>query len=244
MKLAASILVSAVLLAPAGAADEAARACPRGQVLAFGAVDETVFSRSASRGIRAEWCGGYDAHGQAQRSGPYRERYPDGALRLEGTYLDGRLEGPIVAYHENGRVFLRGVLVGGEWQGALSLHHENGHRIWHGQFEQGRLDGRIELRHPDGGLAAETRFQQGREDGTARSFFARHLGGGIQSEVHVEADTFVGLHRVFDTDGRLRLRADRDGGPAAWRPIPPLPSSTASDDAPASAHRTGRVAND
>jgi hypothetical protein len=241
VKLAVSILISAALFAPTGSAEEA-RFCADDQVLASGEIDETVFSRFASRGIRGEWCERYDARGHAERSGLYRERYPGGALRLEATYVDGRLEGPVVAYHENGRVFLRGALVAGAWQGALSLHHENGTRFWSGRFEDGRLDGRVELRHPDGGLAAETHFQQGREDGAARSFYARTLGGGVQSEVYVEADAFVGLHRVFDTAGRLRLRADRDGGPAAWRPTPPVASSA--DDEPRPARRTGRAADD
>ena len=126
MKLSASIPIFAALLVLAGAADDAVRACPRGQVIAVGAVEETFGSRSASRGIRTEWCEGYDARRQAHRSGRYRVHYPGAALRLEANYFEGRLAGPVVGYHENGRFFLRGELAAGEWQGVLALHHENG----------------------------------------------------------------------------------------------------------------------
>ena len=73
MKLSASIPIFAALLVLVGAADDAVRACPRGQVIAVGAAEETFGSRSASRGIRTEWCEGYDARRQAHRSGRYRE---------------------------------------------------------------------------------------------------------------------------------------------------------------------------
>lgn len=147
MKLSASIPIFAALLVLVGAADDAVRACPRGQVIAVGAAEETFGSRSASRGIRTEWCEGYDARRQAHRSGRYREHYPGAALRLEANYFEGRLAGPVVGYHENGRFFLRGELAAGEWQGVLALHHENGAPFWPGHFTAGHLDGRVELRH-------------------------------------------------------------------------------------------------
>ena len=68
-------------------------------------------------------------------------------------------------------------------------------------------DGHIELRHPGGGLAGEARFQACREEGAERSFYSRARGGGLRSEVQVEADPFVGLHRTFDLEGNETLRA-------------------------------------
>ena len=239
MKLAASILTVAALVALPVSADSGTEeatgglTCPKGQTLASGPVDEAVFSRAASRGIRGEWCERYDELGRAERVGPYRERYPSGALRLESAYLDGRLTGPVVAYHENGAVFLRGVVANGAGQGPLTLHHENGELFWSGGFEDGHLEGRVELRHPDGGLAAETRFQKGREDGEARSFYPLGLGGGVKSHVHVEADAFVGIHRIFDAGGVVIERADRDAPPSDWSEIPPVAASAIDAPAPA-----------
>ncbi len=139
MKTATSILVVSVLLALTASAQQARLVCPPGQILAGGAVDETVFLRTASRGVRAEWCERYDALGRSERIGPYRERDRDGALRLEATYVGGRLAGPVVAYHEDGSVFLRGRLVAGRWDGAVSLHRENGEALWSGTYSEGRL---------------------------------------------------------------------------------------------------------
>ncbi|MEM9176918.1 MAG: hypothetical protein AAGC67_16980, partial [Myxococcota bacterium] len=187
-----------------------------------GAVDDSVFSRAASRRVRGEWCERYDDQGRAIRVGRYRERYASGALRLVARYVDGRLAGPVVGYHENGALFLRGQLVDGTWHGTLMLHHENGEAFWTGAFARGRLHGRVELHHPDGGLAAETRFQHGREDGAARSFHPLVFGGGVQSHVHVEADAFVGVHRVFDVHGNLIERADHAPAPEDWSDAPPV----------------------
>ena len=227
MKIAVRLLALAALVSLPASAEGSGLACPEGQIRASGAVDETVFSRAASRGVRAEWCERYDALGRAERVGRYVERHPNGRVRLEATYRGGVLSGPVVAYHENGAVFLRGALVGNDWQGAVSLHHESGALFWSGTFSEGRLEGRVELRHPDGGLAAESRFQAGREDGAARSFHPRSLGGGLKSEVHVEADAFVGIHRVFDHEGKLILRTDRNAGPAGWSGTPPVAAPAA-----------------
>ena len=237
MKTAAWILLSAACLAFPAAAETRSRACAEGQTLAGGPIDETVFARDASRGVRAEWCERYDALGRAVRVGLYRERYPDGGVRLVARYVDGRLTGPLVAYHEDGAVFLRGELAAGRWRGRLSLHHPNGELFWTGAFEDGRLDGRVELRHPDGGLAAEMRFQNGREDGPARSFYPAARGGGVQSEVHVEADALVGIHRVFDADGHVRLQADRDRAPASWPTAQPVATPAGGDETPTAPRR-------
>lgn len=232
MKTAAWILLIATCLALPATAETPSRTCAEGQTLAGGPIDETVFSRAASRGVRAEWCEHYDALGRAERVGLYRERYPDGGVRLVARYVDGRLTGPLVAYHEDGTVFLRGELAAGAWRGRLSLHHPNGALFWTGAFADGRLDGRVELRHPDGGLAAEMHFQNGREDGVARSFHPAAYGGGIQSEVHVEADALVGIHRVFDLDGHVRLQANRDRAPESWTTAQPAAAPPGGDEAP------------
>lgn len=213
MKTAVHFLLAASLLAVQARSEEAKLTCSEGLTLARGPVDEAVFSRAASRGVRAEWCERYDASGRSERLGHYIERRPDGTVRLAATYIDGRLAGPIVAYQENGTVFLRGELTGGDWRGPVSLHHDNGALLWSGSFEGGRLDGHVRLHHSDGGLAGEARFQAGREYGAARSFYSRARGGGLQSEVQVEADIFVGLHRTFDLEGKETLRAAPNAAP-------------------------------
>ncbi len=221
MKTAAPIRIAFAVLVPlcsgpTALAEDEARTCRAGETAASGAVDEAIFSRAASRGVRAEWCERYDADGRSERIGAYREHYPGGGLRTEATYEAGRLAGPVVAYHEDGTVFLEGALEGGEWVGPVTLRHTNGRLWWRGAFSEGALSGTVELKHPAGGLAAEMRFQGGREDGEARTFYPLEFGGGVRSNVHVEADELVGVHRVFDPQGRVVRRIDLDAAPREW----------------------------
>ena len=177
--------------------------CAEDQVLASGPPDPALFSRVASRGVVAEWCEGYDELGQVHRAGPYRERHANGRSRVEARYVDGRLDGPILAFDEDGFLFVRGALREGRWVGALSLLLPNGTAWFDARYVDGRLEGPVALRHPDGALAAETRFRAGREQGLARSFYPTAYGNGLLSEVRVANDEPVGPHRVFDEEGTI-----------------------------------------
>lgn len=181
-------------------------------VLGTGSTDEDLLSEEASAGVRAFWCERYDAFGNTQRLGPYREVYANGQIRLEATYVKAgkttRLEGPIEIRNDDGSPFLRGFLKEGEWAGDLVIFHETGKPWFEGKFEQGRLEGPLRTHHADGALESETRFSRGREQGLARSFFATSAGGRLKSEVRVESDQIVGAHRLLDSKGGLRREID------------------------------------
>ncbi len=203
--------------------------CPADAVHAFGAPDTELFPDAASRGVRAEWCERYDPMGRSIRTGPYRERYPDGALAVAGHYRRGRLEGPVVAWLEDGRVFLRGHLSEGDWNGTLTLHHPEGPAWLTLTYDGGALEGPVLLRHPDGALAGETRFRADREQGLARSFYPSSHGGGLLSEVRVEDDRIVGVHRLFDAEGSVIAPLAPDDPVLATVPLPDSgPASVAS----------------
>ncbi len=211
--------------------------CAEGRVLASGPPDPQLFSRAASRGVVAEWCEAYDEFGHVRRSGPYRERYRSGRSRLEARYVNGRLEGPILAFDEDGFLFVRGELRNGRWIGTLSLLLPNGTAWFDANYVDGRLHGVVAIRHPDGALAAETRFTAGREQGLARSFYPTALGGGLLSEIRIEADAPAGPHRLFDDEGTILAPLDPDHPlfatvlPLPTRPAAQVPRKDARVDA-------------
>ena len=170
---------------------EATISCSAGETLATGAADPAVFSREASRGVRAFWCETYDANGTSLRAGPYSELYPDGGTRTLARYVDSRIAGPVEIFDEDGSLWLRGELVGGSWTGSLEIFHANGARWLSAQFQAGQLDGPVETSFPDGSVESRTRFQAGREDGIATSYYPAQAGGGLRSQVRVEADEIV-----------------------------------------------------
>lgn len=206
--------------------------CQHGTILAGGDPDPAIFSDEASRGVRASWCERYDAYGRSTRTGPYREVYPSGALRTEAHYVRSRLEGPVTLRNERGGLFLRGTLAGGAWSGRLEIFHPNG-TLWMSEhYKDGVLEGVVQTRYPDGALESETTFQHGREDGLARSFYPTKAGGGLKSEVYVEADRLVGEQRIFDRSGKLVRSIDWDSAPVPWRAPRSRPAAPASNPAP------------
>lgn len=239
-----AVLTAAPAAARAEPAATRAAPCAEGSVLASGAPDPSIFSRHASRGVRAEWCETYDARGRAVRSGPYRERHANGRLRLEARYVAGALDGPILAFDEEGFLFVRGELRGGRWVGTLSLLRPNG-TVWLAvRYANGQLEGPVSMQHPDGALAAETRYRAGREHGLARSFYPTAYGGGVLSAVRFERGEPVGEHRLFDEDGVLLAPlAPDDPVFATVGPVPTRPPGPAGREADAKPSPPGSVAS-
>lgn len=219
-------LAATLALVPPGAAEEppssktAAKpllVCGAGSTLASGRPDRSLFSAAASKGVRAHWCERYDAQGRTTRTGPYWEVYRNGRPRTQALYVGSRLSGPVTIRNDDGSLFLRGFLEKGEWSGKLEIYHENGEVWLEARFDAGRLDGPVRTHHPDGAIESESRYQKGREDGLARSFYSTALGGRLKSEAHLEADDFVGRHRILSREGELVRSIDWSSGPAAWQ---------------------------
>ncbi|MBW2426326.1 MAG: hypothetical protein JRG86_18920 [Deltaproteobacteria bacterium] len=200
--------------------------CERGTTLASGSPDPSIFSPAASRGVRASWCERYDQYGRTMRTGPYRELYPSGAVRTLARLREGRLHGPIEIRHEDGGIWLRSFYVEGIEQGPLEIFHSRGEPWLHAEMKDGKLHGDVRTLYPDGALESETRYERGHEHGLARSFHPARAGGRLHSEVRVDSDRPVGIHRVLDVDGHLRLQLDRDAVPAA--PASRSPDATTS----------------
>lgn len=181
----------------------AAAPCAEGETLATGAADPAIFAREASRGVQAFWCETYDREGHATRAGAYWDLHPDGTLRTRARYVASRIEGPVEVLDPDGTLWLRGVIADGEWEGPFELFHPNGERWLSARFRRGRLDGPVETRFPDGSLESRTRFLDGLEDGLATSHYPAEAGGGLRSEIQVEADQIVESRPARPTDASL-----------------------------------------
>jgi antitoxin component YwqK of YwqJK toxin-antitoxin module len=240
------VLIATLFLVPVATAEAPASpttgtkpllVCGAGSTLASGRPDRSLFSAAASKGIRAHWCERYDAQGRTTRTGPYWEVYPNGRPRTQALYVGSRLSGPVTIRNDDGSLFLRGFLEKGEWSGELEIYHENGEVWLEARFDAGRLDGPVRTHYPDGALESESRYQNGREDGLARSFYSTALGGRLKSEAHLEADDFVGRHRILSRRGELVRSIDWSAGPAAWRARAADTVPAAPRPGPASAQR-------
>jgi hypothetical protein len=201
-----------------GAATSAAEPCQPGETLATGAPDTSIFAREASRGVRAFWCETYDRDGHAIRAGVYWDVHADGTIRTRARYVASRIEGPVEVLDEEGALWLQGVIDDGEWEGPFELFHPNGERWLSASFRDGRLDGPVETRFPDGSIESRTFFVDGVEDELAALHYPAQAGGGLRSQVRVEADRIVETVPARPADASLSQAALPGPVGAAGRP--------------------------
>jgi len=58
--------------------------------------------------------------------GPYAAYYDKGQLLEKGTYKDGKLDGPFVTYYENGQLFRKETYEDGKRDGPAVTYHADG----------------------------------------------------------------------------------------------------------------------
>ncbi len=91
---------------------------------------------------------------EGTRHGPYVRWHPDGSVRIEGSYRDGRQHGQWTEYDRGGRPLQRGNLVDGTRQGAWAEWYNNGNRRFQCRYEDGRVSGAWSAWNEDGSPAA------------------------------------------------------------------------------------------
>ncbi len=67
--------------------------------------------------------------------------YPDGQVRLEGEYKNGKKDGHWVSYYENGHKWSEGYYTNGINNGETTTWHENGEVYYTGFYDHGHRSG-------------------------------------------------------------------------------------------------------
>ena len=87
---------------------------------------------------------------EGKKQGPWVEYYDQGQLRLIGNYKNGKWEGPYVSYHDNGLLSEQGSFSNGEGEGPWEGYYLNGRLKWKGIYKGGKKDGRSVYYGEDG----------------------------------------------------------------------------------------------
>lgn len=93
----------------------------------------------------------------------YRVFWPDGSLRMRGTYCEGLREGQWVTYFEHGGVSRCETFVEDERNGAAMAYYPGGTVKWSGQFEDGLREGTWVFWHDNGCVACCGTYLHGLE---------------------------------------------------------------------------------
>jgi antitoxin component YwqK of YwqJK toxin-antitoxin module len=95
------------------------------------------------------------------RQGTWTQYYDDGkTVKIEQSYVDGKIEGPIKMFHENGKPRQHANYKGGLLSGKMEEWNEDGEKVAEATFKAGKLDGKLTRWNTDG-----TTFEQTYVDG-------------------------------------------------------------------------------
>ena len=79
-----------------------------------------------------------------KKDGPYVRYHKNGQLFLKTNYKDGKRDGPYIRYYDNGRLSSKGKQKDGKQEGPHVTHHRNGQLQTKGTFKDGKNEGPYE----------------------------------------------------------------------------------------------------
>ncbi len=163
--------------------------------------------------------------------GTYKEFYPNGDLKAEGLYVDGKSQGEWTFYHPNGQTEAKGEYKDGLRRGEWTFYHPNGNKAAEGYYRDGVRQGDWEFFHENGNLSSVGKMQEGQKDGYWRLFnrwgdfkgegnFVKGEGeykefyesGKIKTVGAIKNDKSQGEWLYYYENGRLEGRAVFENG--------------------------------
>jgi antitoxin component YwqK of YwqJK toxin-antitoxin module len=76
------------------------------------------------------------------QDGPYKETYPGGQIKMEGTLSAGKKEGEWKSYYESGSPFSVNMFAGGKLNGKTVTYYPNGQIRYIGYYKDGKPSGK------------------------------------------------------------------------------------------------------
>jgi antitoxin component YwqK of YwqJK toxin-antitoxin module len=101
-----------------------------------------------------------------KNDGPWKELYPNGQLKAEGTYTNGVKTGEWKYYHPNGNIEQTGKYTSeGKLTGKWTWYYPSGNILREENYLKGLADGLMTEFTEEGSIVAEGEFIEGMEDG-------------------------------------------------------------------------------
>lgn len=145
------------------------------------------------------------------QNGPYLEHFPNGNIKLEENYRNGKLHGLSTVYFEDGRLQRIYQYVDGLKQGPFKKYYENGQLHLEGNNKNDKLDGEIREYYEDGTPKEVLHVKEGLMEGPYLSY---HPNGEIHSTGQFAADKRTGdFKHYYDNKSLLREETYIEGKP-------------------------------
>jgi antitoxin component YwqK of YwqJK toxin-antitoxin module len=135
--------------------------------------------------------------------------YPDGELKGECFYKNGKLHGPSIFYSKDGIVLAKGWYVENIKQGKNLQYYLSGRICNTKRFKDGELEGLQEYFYDTGMQQAALHYKKGNLDGRVALY---NEDGSLRREVHFFDGKLHGIERMWDKKGQLLFESEYSQG--------------------------------
>ena len=112
----------------------------------------------------------------------HKEYYESGALKAEGKYKNGKLDGKSIVYYEDGSIYVEGSYKEGIENGIFKRYFSNGNLELDGTYREGKLNGVCKYYYENGNIESIIQYK----DGEVISTIDYDEDGDIIPEIKVE----------------------------------------------------------
>lgn len=140
-----------------------------------------------------------------KESQPQRSYYPDGSLKEEQYYKDGKLHGPSSFYSPKGQILSQCWFSEGLLQGKKKTYYANGALNSIQEFHDGKRHGNQEYFYQDGSTKSFIPYVNGKLQGY---LYLYHPKGILSRIIHYENGKRDGIEKIWDESGILMIQGE------------------------------------
>lgn len=156
--------------------------------------------------VKAEW-----HYFNGKQHGITTEWYDNGQKSLEGAMRENTKVGKWKSWHRNGKPKIEEWYLDGVLHGPISHWHDNGQKEEESACVQGKEHGAVRLWHSNGQLRLEEWFVHGLAHGTRKEWYAN---GKLNVKAAYMNGKLEGTYLEWDEQGDVVLQVDFQGGNA------------------------------
>lgn len=130
----------------------------------------------------------------------HKEYHPNGKVKVESFYKDGKLDGVAKEYDENGKLKGETVFKDGKQEGVCKWYYESGRLESEAIFKNGKEDGPTKKYYECGKLKSEKFSKNGKSEGVLRLYYEN---GQLKGEGVYKNGSLEGVFKRYCENGQL-----------------------------------------
>lgn len=140
---------------------------------------------------------------EGQRSGNWKNFYPDGSVREEGDYQNNRRTGIWNFYDKNGNIIQKGGYRNGRFDGKWEWYYDNGKILREEYYYLGQRDGEFFEYSENGDIISSGFYTDNEKNGSWK-----YMVGDHREEGNYIIGLRDGVWKYYDNDGNLEYKGN------------------------------------